>query len=103
MIGERTFSEMPWPGWWTTPLGARLLSCALGTRITDNQSGFRILTRSFLERMQLSATGYEMEVEMIGEAVRLGTPILWVPIRTIYFEGKKPASGRWWTPSGCWA
>ena len=86
IIGERTFSEMPWPRWWCTPLGAWLLSRALGRRMTDNQSGFRLIPRSFLESMRPSVNGYEMEVEMIGEAVRLGTPIFWVPISTIYHE-----------------
>jgi glycosyltransferase involved in cell wall biosynthesis len=89
IIGERTFSEMPFPRWFTTPFGSRLLSWALGVRVTDNQSGYRLLTRRFLERVQLTSTGYEMEVEMIWEAVRLGMPIAWVPIRTIYFRERK--------------
>lgn len=84
IIGERDFSQMPWPRWWSTPLGSWLLSQALGTRVTDNQSGYRLLTRRFLEQLHLTSTGFEMEVEMIAEAVRLGFPITWVPIRTIY-------------------
>lgn len=88
IIGERDFSVMPWPRWWSTPLGACLFSLALGTRITDNQSGYRLLTRRLLEQMQMTSTGFEMEVEVIAEAVRLGLPIAWVPIRTIYGIGK---------------
>lgn len=88
IIGERDFSQMPWPRWWSTPLGAFLLSWALGTRVTDNQSGYRLLTRSFIERLQFTTAGFEMEVEMIAQAVRLGVPITWVPIRTIYGIGK---------------
>jgi len=84
IIGERDFSQMPWPRWWSTPLGTWLLSLALGTRVTDNQSGYRLVTRRFLEQLHLTSTGFEMEVEMIAEAVRLGFPITWVPIRTIY-------------------
>ena len=89
IIGERQFSEMPWPNRFTTPLGSRLLSWALGIRVTDNQSGFRLLTRNLLERMSLRSDGYEMEVEMIWEAVRLRMPITWVPIRTIYFPDRQ--------------
>ncbi len=89
IIGERVFSEMPWPNRFTTPLGSRILSWALGMRVTDNQSGFRFLTRSFMESMNLTSDGYEMEVEMIWEAVRLGMPIAWVPIRTIYFPDRQ--------------
>ncbi len=84
IIGERDFSQMAWPRPLSTPLGSWLLSLALGTRITDNQSGYRLLTRRFLEQLQLTSTGFEMEVEMIWEAVRLDMPIGWVPIRTIY-------------------
>ncbi|NLD41948.1 MAG: glycosyltransferase family 2 protein [Chloroflexi bacterium] len=89
IIGERTFSEMPFPRWFTTPLGSRVLSCALGVRVTDNQSGYRVLSRRFLEAMRLTSTGFEMEVEMIWEAIRLGLPIGWVPIRTIYLPERK--------------
>jgi hypothetical protein len=69
-------------------LGAWLLSKALGRHITDNQSGYRLLTRPFLEQLQLTSTGFEMEVEMIAEAVRMDVPIAWVAIRTIYGIGK---------------
>jgi glycosyltransferase involved in cell wall biosynthesis len=89
IIGERDFSRMPWPNRFTTPLGARILSWALATRVTDNQSGFRLLTRNLLDSMNLKSDGYEMEVEMIWEAVRLGMPIAWVPIRTIYFPDRQ--------------
>ena len=89
IIGEREFSRMPWPNRFTTPLGSKILSWALGIPVTDNQSGFRLLTKPLLERMSLKSNGYEMEVEMIWEAVRLGMPIAWVPIRTIYFPDRQ--------------
>jgi len=89
IIGERDFAQMPFPNRYTTPLGSVLLSWALGLKVTDNQSGLRLLTRRFLERMRPRSTGYEMEVEMIWEAVRLGLTIAWVPIRTIYFQERK--------------
>jgi hypothetical protein len=89
IIGERQFFRMPWPNRITTPFGSRILSSALGIRVTDNQSGFRLLTRRLLESVSLRSDGYEMEVEMIWEAVRLGIPIAWVPIRTIYFPDRQ--------------
>lgn len=88
IIGERQFSGMPWPNRVTTPLGSKMLSWALGVPVTDNQSGFRLLTRKLLQHMQLKSDGYELEVEMIWEAVRLRMPPAWVPIRTIYFSGR---------------
>lgn len=89
IIGRRRFSRMPWPRWWSTPLGTVLLSLALGRYIPDNQSGYRLITRRALEAFRLASTGFEMEVEMIAEAIRLGLPIGWVPIRTIYGIGKR--------------
>jgi len=89
IIGKREFSKMPWSNRFANFLGSRILSRALGVRVADNQSGFRLLTRHFLERMKLRSNGYEMEVEMIGEAVRLRVPIVWVPIRTLYFSERK--------------
>lgn len=84
IIGQRQFRKMPWPRWWSTPLGTVLLSLALGRYIPDNQSGYRLITRRALESFRLTSDGFEMEVEMIAEAIRLGLPIGWVPISTIY-------------------
>jgi glycosyltransferase involved in cell wall biosynthesis len=89
IIGERTFSVMPFPRWLSQPIGSWLLTRALGVKVTDCQSGFRVLSRRLIEKMRLRATGYEMEVEMIWEAVRLRLPIGWVPIQTIYLPGRK--------------
>lgn len=89
IIGQRRFSEMPWPRWWSTPLGTFLLSLALGQYIPDNQCGYRLITRRALECMELGSRGFEMEVEMIAEALRRGLTIGWVPIRTIYGIGKR--------------
>lgn len=89
IIGERSFPEMPFPRYITTPFGARILSWALGHRVTDNQSGYRVLTRRLMEQMRLTSTGYEMEVEMIWEALRLGMRLAWVPVRTIYYPERK--------------
>ncbi len=64
------------------PLGTFLLSLALGQYIPDNQCGYRLITRRALECMELGSSGFEMEVEMIAEALRRGLTIGWVPIRT---------------------
>lgn len=99
IIGERDPSQMPWPRRWTTPFGSWLLSKALGVPISDNQTGYRLLTQRFLSHLRLSSVGFEMEVEMIAEAIRLGMPIAWVPIRTIYGIDKRsyfhPISDTW--------
>ncbi len=89
VIGERKFAEMPLPNRFTTPFGSKILSWALGIPVTDNQSGFRLLTSDLLRRMRLKGNGYEMEVEMIWEVVRMDMSLGWIPIRTIYFPDRK--------------
>ncbi|MBN1177600.1 MAG: glycosyltransferase family 2 protein [Anaerolineae bacterium] len=84
IVGNRNYTEMAWPRPVTTRFGSWLLSRAMGAAVGDNQSGFRLLSRRLLEQMELTSGGFEMEVEIIWEAVRLGLSVAWVPIRTIY-------------------
>jgi len=88
IIGRRDFSQMPFPRGYTNPFGSWLLSLALGTRLYDNQSGYRLHSRRFLEMLDLTTTGFELEVEVIIQAVCKGVRIGWVDIRTIYGTGK---------------
>jgi glycosyltransferase involved in cell wall biosynthesis len=88
IIGRRDFSHMPFPRSWANPFGSWLLSRVLGARIHDNQSGYRLYSRRLLEQADLTASGFEMEVEVIVQAMRKGMPIAWVDIRTIYGIGK---------------
>lgn len=88
IIGQRDFNLMPFPRSFVNPFGSWLLSRALGTRIYDNQSGYRLYSRRFLEVLDLTASGFELEVEIIVQAVCQGISIGWVEIRTIYDVGK---------------
>jgi len=89
IVGKRDFSQMPFPRLYSNPFGSWLLSLVLGTPIPDNQSGYRLHTRRLLETLELRTTGFEMEVEVIVQAVYRGLRIGWVDIRTIYGTGKK--------------
>lgn len=84
IIGKRDFSKMPFPRGYTNPFGSWLLSLALGERIPDNQSGFRLHDRGLLQRIELTKTGFELEVEVIIRAVCRGMRVGWIEIRTIY-------------------
>ncbi|MEA3376972.1 MAG: glycosyltransferase family 2 protein [Chloroflexota bacterium] len=84
IIGRRRFDQMPFPRGYTNPFGSWLLSLALGEPIPDNQSGFRLHDRRLLEILELTATGFELEVELIVQAICRGMRIGWVEIRTIY-------------------
>jgi glycosyltransferase involved in cell wall biosynthesis len=85
IIGRRTFHEMPAIRRLANELGTWTFSWAVGRSIPDNQSGYRLIARSLMERLLDSQEqGFEFEVEMITTAIRAGYAIDWVPIRTIY-------------------
>jgi len=88
IVGRRDFSQMPFPRFFVNPFGSWLLSLALGTRIYDNQCGYRLYSRRLLEMLDLTTTGFELEVEVIIQAVCQGIRIGWVDVHTIYDTGK---------------
>ncbi len=88
VIGYRDFQAMPPLRRLANTLGRLTLQWALGTRIRDNQSGYRLIGRRLMEGMAESEeSGFEFEVEMVATCIRRGWPIGWVPIRTIYAGG----------------
>lgn len=84
VIGQRDFGRMPFPRGYTNPFGSWLLSLAVGERIYDNQSGFRLYDRALLNVLELDSSGFEFEVEAIGAAIVNDLQIKWVDISTIY-------------------
>ena len=85
LIGSRDFSQMPLSRRVANTLGRWSFSWALGQRIEDNQSGYRLLSRRMAEAVLLSQEqGFEFEVEMIVICVQRGYTLAWAPIRTIY-------------------
>jgi len=61
-----------------------VLSAMAGTRLTDTQSGFRLIRTDAWARLGLSTDGFDTESEMLVRASRLGMLVREVPIRTIY-------------------
>lgn len=89
IIGERDYSQMPFVRRMSNTVGRRAFSWAVGRRIRDNQSGYRLLSRRLMETVLDSGeTGYEFEMDMIVIAVKRGWRIEGVPIRTIYGDEK---------------
>ena len=85
VIGFRDFRAMPPLRRLANTLGRLTLQWALGTRIRDNQSGYRLIARRVMELMTESAeSGFEFEVEMVAACVRRDWSLAWVPIRTLY-------------------
>lgn len=91
IIGRRDFRQMPFIRRLSNTLGTLLFSWAVGRRIPDNQSGYRLIGRRLLETeavLQSAEAGFEFEVEMIALALKEGLSMEWVPIRTIYRDEK---------------
>ena len=85
LIGCRDFSQMPLSRRVANTLGRWSFSWALGQRVEDNQSGYRLLSRRMVEAvLDSQEQGFEFEVEMIVTCVHSGYILDWVPIRTIY-------------------
>lgn len=85
VIGERDFSQIPPVRRLANTLGRLSFSWAVGQKVRDNQSGYRLISRRLMESVLASQeAGFEFEVEMIVRAVRRGYRLEGVPIRTIY-------------------
>ena len=89
IIGYRNFSQMPILRKLSNTIGGWSFSWAMGMKILDNQSGFRLLSKRLMEKVLLSPeAGFEFEVEVIVTCVKSGYSIGWVPIKTIYGDEK---------------
>ena len=85
IIGRREFATMPLVRRLSNMLGGWVFSLAVGRRVADNQSGYRLIGRQLMTALlDSSESGFEFEVEMIARCIALGLPIADVPIRTIY-------------------
>jgi glycosyltransferase involved in cell wall biosynthesis len=85
VVGARDYLQMPPVRWFTNSLSKLLFSWAVGQKIPDNQSGYRLRTRRVAEA-DLASTeqGFAFEVEEIAICVGRGYGLAWVPIKTIY-------------------
>ncbi len=88
VIGSRDFGQMPPVRRLSNTLGGWVVSAAVGRRIADNQSGYRLIGRRLMTALLTSEeSGFEFEVEMIAICLRERWDVEWVPIRTIYGSG----------------
>ncbi len=85
IIGRRDFGSMPPVRRLSNTLGGWVFSAAVGRRVADNQSGYRLIGRQLMTALLDSdESGFEFEVEMFARCIASGLPIADVPIRTIY-------------------
>ena len=85
IIGYRDFSQMPFKRKFANTVGRVSLSWAMGQKIRDNQSGYRLITRRLMAAtLESEEAGFEFEVDMVVLCIRRKYRLDWVPIRTIY-------------------
>ncbi len=86
VVGERVFSQqaMPASRYWANVVGSWALSTLMGVRLSDTQSGFRLIALDVARDLRLCSTGYEIETEMIVKLGRRGARIVGVPVSAVY-------------------
>ena len=85
IIGERDFSRMPLVRRVSNTIGRASFSWAIGRKVRDNQSGYRLLSRRLMEvLLENPEKGFEFEMDMIVKCVKRGWQVAGVPIATIY-------------------
>jgi glycosyltransferase involved in cell wall biosynthesis len=90
VIGERQFSrsEMPASRYHANRIGSRALSWFVGALVHDTQCGFRVFRLDALRPLQLHASGYEIETEMLVKVRRRGGRVVAVPVTAVYAGGR---------------
>jgi hypothetical protein len=76
--------HMPFVRLCTNRFMSWMISLACGQKIPDTQCGYRYLSMSALREIKLESNDFEIETEILFQAVRLGWNIGRVPIRTFY-------------------
>ena len=100
IVGARTIdlTVMPFDRWWTNKTTSWIISKITKQRITDSQSGYRLISTRVWHSVQLATTDYDLESEVLIKAGKMGYRIGEVPIATIYTGGKSyinPLADTW--------
>ena len=90
IIGKRDFSKMPLRRRIPNSVGKFFFSNAVGQNIPDNQSGYRLIHRTMIEKILKidDEKGFEFEVDMLVLCLKNKMILKWVPIKTIYGDEK---------------
>lgn len=86
VVGERAFvrSRMPASRYWANVIGSWALATLMGVDLEDTQSGFRLVRTDVLRTIDLEATGYEFETELVVKLAKRGARLARVPIAAVY-------------------
>jgi glycosyltransferase involved in cell wall biosynthesis len=88
VVGARGFDrdQMPASRYYSNVIGSWALGGLIGVPIRDTQSGFRLIRLAALEPLTLTATGYEIETEMLIRLARRGAVVREVTV-TLAYDG----------------
>jgi glycosyltransferase involved in cell wall biosynthesis len=86
VLGERRFDRdrMPASRYHANRIGSRVLSWFVGVPVQDTQCGFRVFRVDALRPLLLTATGFEIETEMLVKVTRRGGRVASVPVTAVY-------------------
>ena len=90
--------QMPFIRRWTNRFMSYLISKLLGEDIPDSQCGFRFIRFEVLSKLNLEASKFEIDSEILIEAHRRHFRIVSVPIQTLYHGEKssiRPLRDTW--------
>ena len=88
VIGDRLAdgmaAAMPRIRRWTNRAMSAIVSAVARQPIPDSQSGFRVIPKTLLCSVALSARRFDIETELVLAAARAGWTVTSVPIRVLY-------------------
>ncbi len=89
LIGSRFQDRhrIPPKRWRTNALGSWTLGRIAGVKWEDSQSGFRMIRKKVVDRLDLRSEGFAIEMEMAMKAADWNLRWAHVPIRAIYHPG----------------
>lgn len=90
IIGSRlhNLKGMPFLRILSNTITTLLVQTRTGASISDSQSGFRLISRRVLEKIQVGSSGFEAETEFLIKAAQFKFSFDAIPIATIY-SGEK--------------
>ena len=81
---EARLDKMPFPRILSNKITSSMLSMLTGTKLRDSQSGYRLIGREILSKVELETDHFETESELLLKAARLGYRPQFLPIPTRY-------------------
>ncbi len=89
LIGSRLLdrAKIPPKRWRTNALGSWTLGRIAGVKWEDSQSGFRLIRKKVLDRLDLRSEGFAIEMEIAMKAADWSLHWAHIPIKAIYHPG----------------